>query len=335
MENSSDRIWLSWEDHRRSRVLAKEFCAQYIPVLSRNKSVTKYFMLSVRTIFILIKKRPNVVFCQNPSIFLNTLLCLIKPFFRFRLISDRHTNFKFKYASSYRPKWVLFRVLSNFTIRYSDLVIVTNNFLKKFVECNGGDAVVLPDKIPTFDVSNCNKSKSVETSALFVCTFSDDEPVIQVVEAFKAFEGRVKLLVTGDTKKSGIDLSIIKGKNIEFLGFVSEYDYMCHMNSVDFVVVLTDMEYTLNCGSYEAVSLAKPMILGRTNTIQNYFYQGAVYTNSDTEEIIDAVDNMIMNFDELKNKVILLKDDLINNWQDSYEIVEKKICKLCDNDRAL
>ena len=118
---------------------------------------------------------------------------------------------------------------------------------------------------------------------------------------------------------------VIKSKNIHFLGYVSDEDYLYHISSVDFVIVLTDMKYTLNCGSYEALSFEKPMLLGDTETIRGYFRKGAVYTDLDKESIIQSVDFLAANLKKLEGDAKLLKVELRSSWQQLFEKAEKQI----------
>src|SRR5690606_11646171 len=87
--------WITWEDHRRSRELASAIGAEYVCLLHSGDRYIRYPILSLKTIIFLFKTKPTLVFCQNPSIVLNTLLCLMRLIFRFGLITDRHSNFKF------------------------------------------------------------------------------------------------------------------------------------------------------------------------------------------------------------------------------------------------
>ena len=71
----------------------------------------------------------------------------MKKFMGFKLVVDRHTNFMIN-----RPRTLQIRVLtliSDFSLRNSDLTIVSNEALTELVECQGSPSFILPDRIPT------------------------------------------------------------------------------------------------------------------------------------------------------------------------------------------
>ena len=148
MGNDMNTYWITWEDHRRSRELALALDAKYIALTHQGKRNIRYPILAFKTVLFLIKNKAEKIYCQNPSIVLNSLLCLLKVFFKFKLISDRHSNFKFNTINSKKIKWKLFHFLSNYTLKNSDLTIVTNQYLKEYIEKNGAQGFVLQDKLP-------------------------------------------------------------------------------------------------------------------------------------------------------------------------------------------
>lgn len=325
------RIWITWDDHPRSRTLSYQFGADYIVLDYNGIWVFRYFFLTIRTAYLISRISPDLVFCQNPSLILNFCLCFLKKIYRFRLIADRHTNFAFRHAKSYRLKWILYRVVSNFTIRHSDLTIVTNDFLKKYVECSGGNSAVLPDMLPAIEVPKSLKDGGdfcKGFSFLFVCTFSDDEPYAEVIEAAQTLPGEDRIYISGNYHK-GNGISSCPYKNVVFLGFVNDDDYFRYMKSVDAVIVLTSLDYTLNCGAYEAVSLGKPMILSDTETIRNYFEKGCIYTDLSASGIAHSLAMCKENVSRLNCEVRDLREKLSSDWFTSFEYVNKKIDQLC------
>ena len=70
-------VWVTWEDHRRSRELAKAFDASYFPIIFNKNRFIRYPVLSFLTIRWLLIERPDLVFSQNPSIVLSFLLVIL------------------------------------------------------------------------------------------------------------------------------------------------------------------------------------------------------------------------------------------------------------------
>lgn len=328
MISKSNAVWITWEDHRRSRELAGAFSAGYIPILQKGNRYFRYPILTVKTIALLLAKKPKIVFCQNPSIVLNSLLCVLKFIFRFYLISDRHSNFKPQTKNSWNPKWALFHLLSKFTIKQSDLMIVTNQFLQSYIIESGGRSEILEDKIPDLFPSE-EASLSGNVNIVFVSTFSYDEPIEEVIEAARLLPNDYHIHITGNYKKySNLKhIQEIRPNNVNLTGFLSEADYLNLLSSADIIMVITDQEHTLTCGAYEAVALGKPMVLGNTDTIKNYFSMGAVYTPLTPKDISNNILICANNKASLKNDVVALSDMLHTNWKHRFEHLRTVIDK--------
>ena len=319
--NHTENVWLTWQDHPRSRTLSREFSAQYVVFKYSGFNIFRYLILSFKTLYFLLKFRPKVVFCQNPSMVLNALLCLFKPLFKYFLVADRHTNFAFRHASSFQLKWIIFRAISNYNIRNSDIMIVTNDFLKKYIDCLGGNGFVLPDKIPSLAHGFDPITLKGKFNCFFVCTFSDDEPYAEVFEAARKVPANWYIYVSGNFKKLKMEKATIP-ENIVLLGFLEDEEYIRYLRSADCVMVLTTLDFTLNCGAYEAVAAKKPMILSDKETIRNYFNKGAVYSGSRCFAIEESLRFMFQKSQELQPMVEILKLELEEDWRKRFDLFE-------------
>lgn len=325
-QKNMKKIWLTWEDHRRSRELASAFGAEYLPIIGPENRFLRYFLLCSKTLFLLIKIRPSLIFCQNPSIVLNTFLCCLKNLFGYHLIADRHSNFKFYTLGSNSPKWRLFHTLSKFTLRRSDLTIVTNDHLAQLVKASGGNAVILPDKLPSFP-GIAEKELQGNKSIVFISTFSADEPINAVIDAFRLLPEDLHLYITGNfRKKKNLDQFVRSlPRNVSLTGFLDEQSYLELLTSADILLVLTNQEYILNCGSYEAVSLGKPMVLGDTATIREYFFKGAIYSRLDSQSLANNIQEAFIKKSTLEEEVRELKVELTNDWNIRFNSISRWI----------
>lgn len=319
-------FWITWEDHRRSRELAQALGATYVPITHPGPRVIRYPVLAFRTLLFLFKNKADLIFCQNPSIVLNTLLCIFKKFFRFRLVVDRHSNFKFSSAESKHPKWILFHFLSDFTIKRSDLTIVTNAYLKNFVEKKGGRGFILQDKLPTL-IHRVKQELKGKYNLVFISTFSSDEPIEEIISAAKLVGSEYHIYITGSYKRFPKIESLTKSlpKNVTLTGFLPEEDYQSLLYSADALIVITDQEHTLTCGAYEAVALEKPMILGQTSAISEYFYQGALYTDLTIENLAANFIEIVADAENKKAEVAELKNNLSDEWLKRFEMLQKTL----------
>ena len=274
------RIWLAWERQRRSLELAKAFDASIFIIDVKSTAFLRYFFSILKTIKVLYREKPTIVFAQNPSLVLASLVCFLRPIFNYKIVIDRHTNFKFEHRHSKQPKWLVFKCLNKYSLKKANLTIVTNKYLKILVNKAGGRSVVLPDKLPMLGKNKMQLKHQTDYSALFVCTYALDEPFREIFKAASLCP-EVTIYVTGDYKKSlsEDEINYLPG-NVLLLGFVSDECYIEYLNSVDFTIILTTQEFTLNCGSYESIVAGKPMLLSNTKTIKTYFNKGCVYSES-------------------------------------------------------
>ena len=108
-------------------------------------------------------------------------------------------------------------------------------------------------------------------------------------------------------------------------GFLSENEYQSLIKSVDIVIVFTTLEFVLNCGAYEGVSLGKPLILSNTKTIIDYFSKGVIHTALDARAIQEAILNAQLNYSVLKNEIKTHKIDLSSDWNLRFSRLENLI----------
>ena len=318
-----DRLWITWDDHRRSRELAEALECDYLVLESGAHWLLRYFYLGLKTIIYLTKRRPKVVISQNPSVVLAAILCFIKPVFRFTLVVDRHSNFKIESRKKKNLKWKVFHFLSDYSLRKADITVVTNQAAKDYVEALGAKSCILPDKIPNLTPTE-TFSRSRRFCFFFICTFSDDEPVEAVLDGFaKVSESNdVTLYVSGNYRKFKYYNKYAGKQGINFLGYVADQEYVNYLYSCHAVIVLTTMPMTLNCGSYEAVSAAKPQVVSESKEISSYFYKGAVSVsplNFSKEGLADALKEMIDNYQRLESEQVELRKEIDFLWQKRFE----------------
>lgn len=313
-------IWITWETQRRNRSICKAInCKLYELNYDKNNAIFRYVASIIKTFLIILKEKPEVVIVQNPSILLALMAVVIKNLLGYKCIVDAHNAGLFPFENKYS----LLNYVSKKIQRLADMVIVTNDALVDVVNNNGGNAIILPDKLPSCP----DKIEHVEMKGginlLFVCTFSDDEPYQELVEAAKLISSDIFIYVTGKYKGKIKEQDM--PSNLKLLGFVADSKYWDYLATVDGVIVLTTRENCLTCGAYEAVSLTKPMILSNTKAIKKYFNSGAIYCDATTDSICAAILKFKADINLLKPEVINLKYALENDWEERYLGLKKII----------
>lgn len=219
------------------------------------------------------------------------------------------------------------KTIAKFLQKHADLIIITNNDLKKVVEKNHGHAFVLPDNIPEIHTKELTPyTFQHKYNLVFICTYASDEPFKEVFEAVKIVERSsldIGIYVTGKIPKDIVDNKY--SNNLHLLGFISWDDYDSILASCDGVIDLTTRESCLVCGAYESVAVEKPAILSKKNALQEYFYQGFCFSDNDADSLANAMINLIENNAQLKDDIKAIKPILNKNWVEKKDQLLNKI----------
>lgn len=325
-------LWIAWERHRRSRELAAALGIPLATLLSRAPYAVRALVLSARTILVLATRRPSVLFAQNPSMVLATLACALRPLFRYRLVIDRHSNFRLHERDNPALKWRIFHAMSRYTIRAADLTIVTNDVLKALVEDWGGRGFTLPDKIPAMALATPATLPAL-SNAVFICSHEEDEPVKEVLQAAAALPD-IDVYITGNPRTTLERYAHLVPPNVHLTGYLPEAAYQSLVASCDVVLSLTTAANTLLCGAYEAVAVGRPLVLSDQKALTNYFSKGRITTDNTAEGLARAVREAVQNSERLRAEMQLLKIELSKSWTERWKALLKAVTELLGAGRS-
>ncbi len=308
------RVWIAWEIQRRTLNLSGKLNARLVIFNDEDKGFVRYPLSVLKTLFVLWKYRGERVFVQFPSMFLAALACFMKPLLRYALVVDRHTDFSLELAPPYGWKDRLILFLSAYTLRRADLTIVTNSEMAAGVEAQGGRSFVLPDPYPDFEAAPARAAEK-PLEILFVSTWAEDEPILEVMEACRVLGPEVRVHVSGKMKKKFE--AAVAGAPSNFIptGFLSDEKYFERMSSADCVMAITTRPATLVCGAYEAISLGKPLLLGDSRVLREYFHQGALYTCGTSSDIADRLRELPGRLPELQGEILRFREQSRADWE--------------------
>jgi glycosyltransferase involved in cell wall biosynthesis len=108
--------------------------------------------------------------------------------------------------------------------------------------------------------------------------------------------------------------SLVPG-NVTFTGYLSEPSYQSLLASCDVILALTTAANTLLCGAYEAVALAKPLVMSEQKVMTDYFYKGCVTACNTPRELAAAVERALANAPRLTAESRELAKELEESWQ--------------------
>ena len=312
------RIWISWEQQRRSIELAKRFKCKFF--LIEKQGVFRYPISILQTLFICIRERPTLLFVQNPSMILAALACYYGLVRKTFIIVDRHTTFRLNKTHSGSLRIWLFMRLHYMTIKMADITIVTNDYLANIVKSLGGQPIILPDKLPDIKMKRRCELKG-KYNLLMISSFGNDEPIYEVIYALKYCPDNVFLYITGNFRKRDIMLPEISPSNVIFTDFIPDQDYVDLLFSVDIAIALTTSDFCMLCGCYEAISAGKVLITSNKSVLRNYF-KDAIFVENNAKGISEGIRYAIENLQEQTKKIKKMKEYLEEDWQALYKNLE-------------
>jgi glycosyltransferase involved in cell wall biosynthesis len=316
-ESKHGRVWIAWERQRRSVNLSRRVEAPLFIVETSRGRILRYLISTLKTLLILVASRRHIVFVQNPSMVLASLAALLKSWLGYWLIVDRHSS-GFSLGRDPNSPFVrrILQTLSAYTIRKADLTVVTNRELAARVASEGGRPFVLPDPFPAPIAERRRRLSHVGLEILFICSWAEDEPILEVVEACRELQGRVTVFASGRPKKKYGSILRVAPTNFVCTGFLPDREYFELMARVDAVMAITRRPATLVCGGYEAISLGKPVILGDSTTLREYFSQGVVYTDCSPGDLVRKIDLIAQDLPKYIREVKALYASRAREWED-------------------
>lgn len=319
------RIWITWERQRRSVELARHFGCELHEIIE--VGAQRYTKSIVRTIRLLAGQRRAVVFVQNPSMILAALATLWGLLSRSRIVVDRHSTFMLNRKYPLSLGLIVFKLMHRFTLRFATLTLVTNDHLAALVRKSGGRALVLPDKLPTASAIRARTETSIspKPTFLFVCSFAEDEPLREVIDAVRLCgEPAPRLLISGNTRRADPQLLQQASEDIVFTGFLPDDQYYSTLSAVDGVIVLTTAEYTMLCGCYEAVAAQQPLITSDKKVLRDYF-EGAYFVQNSPESISEAMMAIVRDRSTFVDRTIRMQHRIEHSWGDAARTLEQLV----------
>jgi glycosyltransferase involved in cell wall biosynthesis len=300
-------VWITWQRHRRTRELCRAFGLELVELTWGGRPALRYPVLAARTALFLLRRHPDVVFIQCPSVLLGVWAVLLKTVLRFVLVADLHNEA----VEPYNYSFAAYRRALAWIGRAADVCLVTNEALKRTVEQGGGRAFVLPDKVPTLQPAP-DGNPAGAPRVVFVCSYAPDEPYLEVIQAAGLLDPGVTVYVTGDHRRLPAHVQV--PSNVRLTGYLSEEDYEDLLRGAGVVVDLTRMENCLVCGAYEAVAVERPLVTSDTRALRSYFSRGTVYTGHTAHSLAAAMTYALGERARLAAEMKVLKHDLAEQW---------------------
>ncbi len=261
----------------------------------------RYFFLFFKTIFLLVKERPDVVYAQNPSIFC-PMSCLPYCWVRHKkLVIDHHAVWSMKTFS----KGVLgkiIRSLEKYAVSKAYANTAPHPLWSIELEKLGAKNV-----LTVFDYvkeSTVPRDDSVHAKYAQGNTFLALAPhgghPLESIESEAQAAGSISsltLLISGPPSKMQSRLSSIRfPSNVHYIGFLPKEEFEKLKASVDLGLCITEEPYTISHSLLEFAAVSIPTISSEQEAVKILFGDSLVYVKSSAaEEVRSKIESMLNN----------------------------------------
>jgi hypothetical protein len=315
---------LTWEQHRRTRELCSWLGLPLHEVTFNASRLKRYAKLGRQTLRLLSERKPKVVYVQNPSLILATIVLAARPFLgRYKVVMDAHNEAVAPFTHAYWPVTSLTRHV----LRAADVTIVTNAALADQVRQIGGNPHVLPDRLPTPPFAPTAPLRlDGPLQVMVVATYAADEPIAEIIEAARALGDQYQLSITGRETKLPAEQRARLPANVRQTGFLSEEAYWELMRDSHVVLDLTLKPNCLVCGAYESLAVLRPMVLtGNPATVDLFGKVAVMTTDHDAKAIAECLQRARAQLGELNDSVMNERPRFEQRWLEHAVRLREKI----------
>lgn len=303
-------LWISWYAHRRSSGLCEAWGIPLEVIPSRYAGPLKWLDQAIKTLRLLRRDRPELLFVQNPSLGLTVLAVWVRWLFGYYLVVDAHNEGVRPFIRSSG----FVRRLTRHLLRRADATIVTNAALAEDVRIAGGNALILPDSLPTPPPTDAAEEASgaLAPDVMVISTYALDEPLGAIFEA-AARMPEIRFAVSGNTTRFAT-LGIERPVNVTLTGFLPEREYWEILTRSKVICDLTLMPDCLVCGAYEGLALARPMVLTDNPATRELFGQGAILSQNEPVAIVRALRQALEHLTPLEERAREAREAFRERW---------------------
>lgn len=304
-------LWITWERHRRSVEISRNLGATLHEFNSSHGRFRRYLGALLATTRVLARSRGKVVIVQSPSILLAWYAAVTAPLFGFTLVVDAHNGG----IEPLEGRYPLLRKVAHFAIRRAALTIVTTSDMAEQIRHIGGRAFVLVDPIPAMTAHPAPASGAAHKSVVAISSWAADEPMAELIAAGGLLPEGVRMSITGRPKLSE-DARRNLPANVRLTNYLTERDYEVLLRDADVIVDLTTRENCLVCGAYEALALARPLVVSDTAALRELLGSGALYTRNLRDDIAATALQALERKAGLESAARARSVELQGDWQE-------------------
>lgn len=309
-------VFIDWSAHcsrseNFSRRVGMKFLRRHKKHTGPASLLTKYVYQFGATTLDLVRERPEVVWCMSPSTF------TVLPVWAYCKVTGAKFGIDAHTGAFEGTPWAKIRALQFFFSREAKVTAVTNAYLKGLVEGEHGQTLLVPD-VPTELDAPSRRDFGPGFHAVYVASFSADEPIDVVIEAAR-LAPQVTIWVTGKPKGKALELLAAAPPNLKLLGFLSRDEYLAALAGANAVVALTTRDHTMQRAAYEAIYLGTPVIVSDWPILRENFAEGGLVVENTGLALAGAFTAAAAAPDELRRNAEKLRQKKLSRWRENYE----------------
>ncbi|MFA4834035.1 MAG: glycosyltransferase [Patescibacteria group bacterium] len=326
ISNGVKKIFIIWgREAELSRWLAKGLGAElkqvYIEKWGKVKLPVfiRYIAQSIKTLFILLARKPEAVIVQNPPIFCALTCYFYCTIAGAKLAIDSHT------AAFLDRKWIFFHWLFKFIAKKADLN-TCHNFknLSVLKEWGIEPAMVIQFYNPVYkeeelkpelkDEKISELLKKSRLPIMMVNRFACDDDWLTVLAA-AALLPETTFFITGNLPASLKEtLKRNMPRNVCLTGYLPHKEFMKLMWRCRIILAFTLRKDTVLWSIREIMALGKPFITTDSEVLRHYFSEVALFTKSDPRELKEKIHLALKNENQIKDKIKIFLEKDRGRW---------------------
>lgn len=262
-----------------------------------------YAIQSVKTLIFLIKKKPDVIFIQNPPVFAPLTVWLYSAITGSMFVIDSHSS------AFWDRKWIIFHWLFRFLARRATLNTCHNyKNLEILKAWEVRPAMVVGFFNPNYDLSELkhdlkdqNVNRIVEGAALPIMMVNsstcDDD--FGTVLATARLMREATFFITGiafKTEENEIP------ENLVFTNYLEHKEFLKLMSRCKVILALTVRRDTVLWSPREIIALGKPFVTTDSEVLRHYYGDVALFSKSDPFEMRAKIYEALQSEEEIREK---------------------------------
>jgi glycosyltransferase involved in cell wall biosynthesis len=257
----------------------------------------RYLALFLRTLILLYKEDPDIVFAQNPPVFCPLTCMLFCQLRGRRLVVDHHSLWRFKFFGGIIGALIgpIEGVVSRGAFVNTSPYDVWAQELRRM---GVGNVLVVHDHVERNPYARDNAVRGRYLADGFLAIASHGGHWLERIESevgAAATTPGLTLVFTGPEEKMKAKFASLKlPANVRYLGMLPMRDYLALKASCDFALNITDESYALSHVIFEFFASGLPVVSSRHKVVEDVFGDALLYVDgSDTGEVAAKVQELL------------------------------------------